>query len=68
MAIQLRVPTPEDLIIQKAIAHRPKDLIDVKAIIDATPKLDKKRIKKWVKEFADFLEAPELWKDIAKWL
>ena len=67
-AIQLRVPTPEDLIIQKAIAHRPKDLIDVKAIIDATPKLDKKRIKKWVKEFADFLEAPELWEDIAKWL
>jgi predicted nucleotidyltransferase len=67
-AIQLRVPTLEDLIIQKAIAHRPKDMIDVKALIDSSPDLDKRRIKKWVKEFADFLEMPELWEDIAKWL
>ncbi len=30
--IQLRLPTPEDLIILKAVAHRAKDLEDIRAI------------------------------------
>jgi hypothetical protein len=27
--LALRLPTPEDLIILKAVAHRPKDLLDI---------------------------------------
>ena len=62
--LSLRLPTPEDLIIMKAIAHRPKDLIDIQTVIDSHPDLDVDRIRKWVKSFADVLETPGLWDDI----
>jgi hypothetical protein len=64
----IRLPTPEDLIILKAVAHRPKDLADIQAVIDNHPDLDRARIKYWVKEFADTLEMPEIWDDGAVWL
>lgn len=63
-ALQLRLPTPEDLIIMKAVAHRPKDLEDIRTIADKYPNLDVKHIEKWVKEFGEALEMPELWSDI----
>lgn len=63
--IMIRLPTPEDLIILKAIAHRPKDLEDIRAIIASTPNLDQTRIEYWVGGFAQMLERPELWEDIA---
>jgi hypothetical protein len=61
----IRLPTPEDLIIFKAVAHRPKDLLDIQAIIESHPGLDRERIKAWVTEFSRILEMPELWADIA---
>lgn len=64
----IRLPTPEDLIIFKAVAHRPKDLLDIQAIIASHTDLDRERIERWVREFAQFLETPELWEDIAPWL
>lgn len=64
----IRLTTPEDLIIFKAVAHRPKDLLDIQEIIKSHPKLDKQRIENWVKEFARVLEMPEIWDDISKWL
>ncbi len=63
-ALSVRLPTPEDLIIMKAIAHRPKDLEDIRTIIDKHPNLDVHRIRHWVKSFADVLETPSLWDDI----
>ncbi len=66
--LRLRLPTPEDLIIFKAVAHRPQDLLDIQALIEANPHLDRKRIERWVREFARALDMPELWEDIAKWL
>ncbi len=66
--VAIRIPTPEDLIILKAVAHRPKDLLDIQAIIDSHPDLDRERIRYWVGEFAQLLEMPELWTDIAAWL
>jgi hypothetical protein len=59
--LQLRLPTPEDLIIMKAIAHRPKDLEDIRTIADKDPNLDVKRIEYWVKAFGEVLETPDLW-------
>lgn len=62
--LSVRLPSPEDLIIMKAVAHRPKDLEDIRTIVDKNPKLDIPRIEKWVKQFADVLEMPSLWDDI----
>lgn len=63
--LSVRLPTPEDLIIMKAIAHRPKDLEDIRTIGDKYPNLDNQRIERWVKEFAQALEQPDLWDQIA---
>lgn len=62
--LAVRLPSPEDLIIMKAVAHRPKDLEDIRTIVDKNPKLDIPRIEKWVKQFAEVLEMPSLWDDI----
>lgn len=49
-AIHLRLPTPEDLIIMKAVAHRPKDLDEIHAIAASHPSIDKGRIQFWVEQ------------------
>jgi hypothetical protein len=66
-SFSIQLPTPEDLIIMKAIAHRPKDMLDIQGIIDRNPQLDTKRIQEWVTQFGELLERPELWEDIADW-
>jgi hypothetical protein len=58
--IQLRLPATEDLIILKAVAHRPKDLDDIQSIVISHPDLDKKRIQHWVSQFGEVLNLPEL--------
>ncbi|OGG56946.1 MAG: hypothetical protein A3F84_15545 [Candidatus Handelsmanbacteria bacterium RIFCSPLOWO2_12_FULL_64_10] len=58
---RFRLPAPEDLIILKAVACRPKDYEDIRGIIAAHSDLDYSRIELWVKEFAQVLEAPEVW-------
>jgi hypothetical protein len=65
-AVTLKLPTPEDLIILKAVAHRPKDLLDIREIAANHVDLDHKRIEYWVKSFADLLETPNLWNEIRK--
>jgi hypothetical protein len=67
-SLAIRLPTPEDLIIFKAVAHRPKDLMDIQALLESHPDLDRERVRRWVREFAQALEMPELWDDIAAWL
>ena len=64
----ISLPTPEDLIIMKAVAHRPIDMQDIRSILEVNPNLDFKRIKTTVKEFADVLEAPEIFDDLKKLL
>ena len=66
--LRIRLPTPEDLIILKAVAHRPKDMLDIEAVIAAQAHLDTGRIAFWVRQFADVLEAPEIWTDVEKLL
>ncbi|MBK9094317.1 MAG: nucleotidyltransferase [Anaerolineae bacterium] len=66
--LALRLVTPEDLIIMKAVAHRRQDMEDIQAVIERHPNLDRQRIRLWVQQFAEVLEAPELWTDIAGWL
>lgn len=63
--LQFSVVAPEDLIIMKAIAHRPQDFQDIRAVVRANPQLDVRRVRAQVQEFAKALDMPELWKDIA---
>ena len=50
----------------KAIAHRSKDIEDIRTIVDKNPNLDIPRIERWVKDYAELLYAPELWEEIRK--
>ncbi len=62
--MSIPLPTPEDLIIMKAVAHRPRDMADIESIIQMNPSLDQKYILKKVREFSSALEMPEILKDI----
>jgi predicted nucleotidyltransferase len=56
----VKVATPEDLIITKAVASRPKDIADIDLIVSVCKELDWERIRYWVRQFADVLEMPEI--------
>ncbi len=58
--VSMPLPSPEDLIVMKAVARRPTDLADIESIMDAHPKLDLRRVRRWVREFAATLEAPDI--------
>jgi hypothetical protein len=64
----LNLPTPEDLIILKSVAHRPQDLIDIQATAASHPDLDKERVQFWVEQFGAALELPDLWEKISQLL
>ena len=62
--IRIPIPSPEDMIVMKALAHRPRDLSDIEAIVDAHPKLNLKEIRRSVREFSLALGMPELERDL----
>jgi hypothetical protein len=62
--VGLPLPRPEDLIIMKAVAHRPQDLADIEAILAVHPKLNLRRVRRWVQEFAAALSMPEIVSDL----
>jgi hypothetical protein len=49
-----------DIIIQKVIAGRPRDLEDVKIILAKNPKMDIPYIHSWLKQFSESLAQPFL--------
>ena len=69
--VRVPLPLPEDLLIMKAVAHRPRDMVDIESILDAQPKLDLPRVRRWVREFSTALQTPELLRDfnalVARW-
>jgi hypothetical protein len=67
-SLYLNLPTPEDLIILKSVAHRPQDLLDIQAIATSHPDLDKERVRFWVEQFGAALEMPNLWEKISQLL
>jgi predicted nucleotidyltransferase len=62
--VTVPLPTPEDLVIMKAVAHRDQDLLDIDGLLAAHPSLDVERVRRWVRIFADALEAPEIYEDL----
>lgn len=66
----LAVPlaTPEDLVIMKAVAGRPRDLEDIEGILAAHPGLDTRRIRTWLRRFSEGLETPGIASSVEKML
>ncbi|MBI3995338.1 MAG: nucleotidyltransferase [Nitrospirae bacterium] len=62
--VNIPLPTPEDLVVMKAVANRPRDLGDIEGILDANPKLDLRRVRRWVREFSSALESPEILRNL----
>lgn len=62
--VRVPLPAPEDLVIMKAVAHRPRDMGDIEAILDAHPKLDRRKVRRWVREFSSALGMPDILKDL----
>lgn len=57
----------EDLIIQKAVAGRGKDWLDIEALlIEQYGKLDEAYIEDWLSQFAEALEQPEILQEYQK--
>lgn len=67
-SLGIPLPRPEDLVIMKAVAHRPRDAADIEAIIATNPRIDVRRVRAVVREFAAVLEAPELSADLDRLL
>jgi hypothetical protein len=61
----LRLPSVEDLIVMKAVAHRKKDILDIEALVEHHQQIDRLYVKGYVTQFAEALEMPELWDDIS---
>lgn len=58
------VATPGDLVVLKAIAHRPVDAADIDAILSTHPEVDVAAARRAVAEFAGLLESPEILEDL----
>jgi len=47
----VRFASPEDVVVHKVIAGRPRDLDDARSILLKNPRLDREYIRRWLREF-----------------
>ena len=66
--VRVRLPQVEDLLIMKAIAHRPQDLRDIEGLLDVFPSANVESVRRWVRDFAAAAELPDLPEDFEKLL
>jgi predicted nucleotidyltransferase len=55
--------SPEDLLVMKAVAHRPRDVADIEAVLEVRTGLDLDRVQRWLREFSAALDRPEILED-----
>jgi hypothetical protein len=66
--VNVRLPRVEDLLIMKAVAHRPRDLQDIEGLLEAHPNVDLRSVRQWVSEFAAATAMSDLIDDFDKLL
>lgn len=66
--VRVRLPQVEDLLIMKAIAHRPQDLRDIEGLLDVFPTVNVESVRRWLRDFAAAAELPDLPEEFEKLL
>lgn len=64
--LSFRLPRVEDLLVMKAVAHRPQDLQDIEGLLDAHPEADLASARRWVREFASATAMSDLINDFER--
>jgi hypothetical protein len=64
--ISVRLPRVEDLLVMKAIARRPKDLLDIQGLLAAHPDADVALVRRWVSEFANAMSMSDMLEEFDK--
>lgn len=64
--VSIRLPRVEDLLVMKAVAHRPQDMQDVDGLLDVHPEVDVEAVRRWVREFATATAMSVLLEDFDK--
>lgn len=67
-AVDVRVICPEDLVVQKVVAGRPRDLEDVRSLLARQPGLDRRQVETLLRQFEQVLELPlmERWREACR--
>jgi hypothetical protein len=62
----VRFASPEDLMVHKIIAGRPRDMEDARVVLAKNPDMDKAYIERWLGDFEKALNRPllEAWKKL----
>jgi hypothetical protein len=66
--VRVRLPQVEDLLVMKAIAHRPQDLRDIEGLLDVFPTANVESVRRCVRDFAAAAELPDLPEEFEKLL
>ncbi len=64
--LRIPLPRPEDLVIMKAVARRPRDVADIEGVLSVQSSLDLGHVRRWLKEFAAALEEPDILSDFER--
>ena len=64
--VKVPLVSAQDLLVMKAVAHRPRDLADIEAVLDRNPGLDLERAQDWIREFSAALDRPDIFDDFQK--
>ncbi len=64
--VPVRLPRIEDLLIMKAVAHRPQDMQDIDSLLAAHPEANIESVRQWVREFGVATATSDLLVDFDK--
>ena len=64
--LKLRIASAEDIVAMKAVARRPRDIVDIESILNVQRHLDLDYIRQRLREFSSVLEMPEILDDFER--